>query len=307
MEKYPQGQLASRLPYFLITSRTRELLVAEVKPVVARFLAERGLELSPTKTRLTHRTEGVDLLGTHIRKYDGKLVRNPSRKSVKQVRKKITTGLTRNRHAGVKKLVGRLNPLLTGWANYPRPWRSKETLQRVDHEITRKVGCGAQRNHPTKSGGWLTPKYFSARAPRSGESGPTRTQADGKKQTIRLAKAQAPPIRRHVKIRQAANPYDPAGETYFAARAGQQMAEDLQGRRKLVQLGMEQKGRCPMCDQQITKATGWNLHHLHGRVKGGTEVRANRVLLHPNCHRQVHSRNITVVKPRPVKRALAKA
>ncbi len=305
--KQTQVHLVRYADDFLITSRTRELLVEEVKPVVARFLAERGLELSPTKTRITHITEGVDFLGTHIRKYDGKLLIKPSKKSVKQVRKKITTVLKRNLPAGVEKLVGMLNPIITGWANYQRPWMSKETFQRVDHEINRKVWCWAQRKHPTKSCGWLKPKYFSASATRSGESGQTRTQADGKKQTIRLAKAQATPIRRHVKIRQAANPYDPAWETYFEARAGQQMEEDLQGRRKLVQLWMEQKGRCPMCDQQITKATGWNLHHLHGRVKGGTEVRANLVLLHPNCHRQVHSRNITVVKPRPVKRALAKA
>ena len=85
------------------------------------------------------------------------------------------------------------------------------------------------------------------------------------------------------------------------------MQEALQGRRKLVQLWREQTGRCPMCDQAMTKATGWNLHHLVWRVHGGTDVLANLVLLHPNCHRQVHSRDITVVKPRPVKRAFAKA
>jgi RNA-directed DNA polymerase len=134
-----------------------------------------------------------------------------------------------------------------------------------------------------------------------------RTLPDGKKQIIRLIKAQEIQIRRHIKIRKEANPYDPQWETYFEARIGQQMEKDLKGRRKLVQLWMEQKGRCPMCNQQITKATGWNLHHLQWRVKGGTEVIANLVLLHPNCHRQVHSRNISVVKPRLVKRALVKA
>ncbi len=29
----------------------------------------------------------------------------------------------------------------------------------------------------------------------------------------------------------------------------------------------------------------------------------NRVLLHPNCHSPVHSQELSVVKPRPVKRA----
>lgn len=292
---------------FIITGRTRELLAEEVRPAVESFLAERGLELSPTKTRIVHITEGFDFLGTHLRKYDGKLLIKPSKKSVKQVLSKITTVLKRNLHAGVEKLVGMLNPIITGWAHYHRPWVSKQTFHRLDREINRQVWRWAERKHPTKRRGWIKQKYFSASATRSWEFGRTRTQPDGKKETVRLAKAEATPIRRHIKIRQEANPYDPAWETYFEARAGQQMEADLKGRRKLVQLWMEQKGRCPMCDQQITKATGWNLHHLQWRVKGGTDVMANLVLLHPNCHRQVHSRGITVVKPRPVKRALAKA
>jgi RNA-directed DNA polymerase len=215
--------------------------------------------------------------------------------------------LKRNLHTGVEQLVGRLNPIITGWANYHRPWMSKTTFQRVDHETNRQVWRWARRKHPTKSCDWITKKYFSTSATRRGQFGAMRTQPDGKKQTIRLAKAQATPIRRHGKIRQAANPYDPAWETYFEARSGHSMEEALQGRRKLEQLWMEQHGRCPRCDQQFAKATGWNLHHLHWRVKGGTEASANLVLLHPNCHCQVHSRGITVVKPRPMKRALAKA
>jgi 5-methylcytosine-specific restriction endonuclease McrA len=33
----------------------------------------------------------------------------------------------------------------------------------------------------------------------------------------------------------------------------------------------------------------------------------NLVLLHANCHRQVHSQGLAVSKPRPVKRALRDA
>ncbi|MFC4547542.1 HNH endonuclease [Paenactinomyces guangxiensis] len=35
------------------------------------------------------------------------------------------------------------------------------------------------------------------------------------------------------------------------------------------------------------------------RSKGGADTQENRVLLHPNCHQQVHSRKLTVKKPRP--------
>src|ERR1700720_2220471 len=39
---------------FVITGRSKELLEGEVKPIVMQFLQERGLELSPTKTVITH-------------------------------------------------------------------------------------------------------------------------------------------------------------------------------------------------------------------------------------------------------------
>jgi len=231
----------------------------------------------------------------------------PSRTSVQGVLTNIGTVLKRNLHAGVEPLIGMLNPIITGWANYHRPWVSKETCAKVAHEIDRKVWRWAKRKHPTKRSRWLKKQYFSASATRSWAFGVTRTQPDGKHHTVRLADMRDTRIRRHIKIRSQANPYDPHWEPYVEARRGRQMQADLQGRRKLVQLWREQTGRCPMCDQAITKATGWNLHHLEWRVHGGTDVLANLVLLHPNCHRQVHSRDITVVKPRPVKRAFAKA
>lgn len=47
---------------FLITGATKELLEEEVKPLVERFLRERGLELSSEKTVVTHVGDGFDFL-----------------------------------------------------------------------------------------------------------------------------------------------------------------------------------------------------------------------------------------------------
>jgi hypothetical protein len=47
------------------------------------FLRERSLELSPEKTIVTHIIEGFDFLGQNVRKYDGKLLIRPSKKSGK--------------------------------------------------------------------------------------------------------------------------------------------------------------------------------------------------------------------------------
>jgi RNA-directed DNA polymerase len=48
---------------------------------VEQFLAERGLELSREKTRITHIDDGFDFLGTHVRKYHGKLLCTPAKKN----------------------------------------------------------------------------------------------------------------------------------------------------------------------------------------------------------------------------------
>jgi RNA-directed DNA polymerase len=37
------------------------------------------------------------------------------------------------------------------------------------------------------------------------------------------------------------------------------------------------------------------------RVMGGTDRAENRVLLHPTCHRKVHSQGMYVEKPRPAR------
>ena len=63
-------------------------------------------------------------------------------------------------------------------------------------------------------------------------------------------------------------------------------------------LWKEQNGLCPVCHQRITTLTGWHNHHIVWRTHGGSDTTENRVLLHPNCHRQVHSQGLTVVKPR---------
>ena len=106
-------------------------------------------------------------------------------------------------------------------------------------------------------------------------------------------------IRRHTKIKGAANPFDPKWEVYFEQRLGVKMADDLKERRKLLYLWKEQGGICPVCEQLITQVTGWHNHHIVWRVHGGTDQTENRVLLHPNCHTQVHRQGLTVVKPRP--------
>ena len=68
---------------FMMTGSSKELLETEVKPLVEAFLQERGLVLSPDKTRITQIEDGFDFLGHHRRRYqDGKMLITPAKKTV---------------------------------------------------------------------------------------------------------------------------------------------------------------------------------------------------------------------------------
>ena len=120
-------------------------------------------------------------------------------------------------------------------------------------------------------------------------------------------KASDTKIERHVKIRGEANPFDPAQEAYFESRLGRKMREKLTGRIKWLRLWWRQDKECPHCQEKITKETGWNIHHILPKAKGGKDNISNLMLLQPNCHRQIHSQKLEVVKQAPVKGGLDEA
>lgn len=70
---------------FIITGNSKEWLKQEVKPAVVEFLAERGLILSPEKTKVTHIKDGFDFLGWNIRKYSGKLLMSRRKRTSKNI------------------------------------------------------------------------------------------------------------------------------------------------------------------------------------------------------------------------------
>ena len=120
---------------------------------------------------------------------------------------------------------------------------------------------------------------------------------DGNPEWITLRKASDIPIKRYVKIKAEANPFDPAWEHYFEERLNFKMRDNLRMKKRLLILWSEQAGKCPCCRQSIEEEERWHVHHILPRCKGGKDTLDNLVLVHPNCHRQIHSQNLTVVKP----------
>ncbi len=309
-EKYPKpdrGSSKKKINFVrfaddvIVTGKSKEVLENEVKPLIEAFMRERGLELSPEKTLITHIEDGFDFLGQHLRKYNGKLLITPSRKNIHSFLEGIRKVVRKNKQATTGNLIAQLNPKIRGWANYHRHVVSKETFSKVDHAIFSILWQWAKRRHPKKPIKWIRKKYFTSIAGQNWVFHGEILGQNGAIQPIRLFKAKSIAIERHVKIQNTANPYDPEWETYFEKRLEVKMAHNLKGKRQLLHLWKQQGGLCPLCTRKITKLTGWHSHHIVWRSKGGRDEADNRVLLHPDCHERLHRQGLTVSKPRPAR------
>jgi RNA-directed DNA polymerase len=284
---------------FIISGRSPETL-AEIRAFTANFLAERGLELSPEKTSLTHLDEGFDFLGQNVRRYQGKLIIQPSKKSRKAFLDKVRGILKANPTLQTGLLIEQLNPIIRGWADYHRHVCSKQTYRRVDHAIFKALWRWARRRHPkTKPAAWVRKKYFCTHGTRTWTFTGKTMGRNGKEKKVYLLYANNTPIRRHAKIKAQANPFDPQWELYFENRIQAKMAVKLTP--GLFKLWQSQDGKCPLCKQIITLESGWHTHHVLWRSKGGGDQLRNLQMLHPACHWQLHAHRLEVVKPRPAR------
>ena len=113
---------------FVVTCSDKSLLEFTIKPAIAKFLGERGLELSTEKTHLTHIDKGFDFLGQTVRKYNGKLLIKPSKKNVATFLAKVKVAIKERTAATAIVLTQKLAPMIRGWAMYHRHVVSKQTF-----------------------------------------------------------------------------------------------------------------------------------------------------------------------------------
>ncbi|MCB1736279.1 MAG: group II intron reverse transcriptase/maturase [Gammaproteobacteria bacterium] len=278
---------------FVVTGISQEILENEVKPVVDAFMAERGLALAPEKTRITHIDEGFDFLGQNVRRYGEKLLIKPAHSNLKSFLAKVRDVIRRHRAVPASVLIANLNPVIRGWANYHRHVVSAETFKYVDYRIWKLLWKWARRRHQNRHKRWVKEKYFARFGSRSwvfhgiGSAG----------QLSKLVYASDIPIKRHTKIKSEANLFDPEYELYFESRLERLWRDSCDGRRRILGLWLAQNKRCLVCAAPITKQTGWHVHHLFERFKGGGNESQNLVLLHPSCHTQLHNQGLRVSKP----------
>ena len=200
---------------FLITARTPELLNETIIPAVKTFLAERGLELSEEKSKITDIETGFDFLGANIRKYNGTLLMKPSRASVKGFLGSIRRTIRAHAGGTLRELIRLLNPRIRGWANYYRNIVSSRVFTAVDSAIFDAMVRWMRRQHPRKGLEWLRKRYFRSVEHNHWIITASTWRADSSVSYVDLFRASTVSIRRHVKVQQAATAFDPAYRDYF--------------------------------------------------------------------------------------------
>ncbi len=284
---------------FVVTGDSQELLETVVRPWIVEFLRERGLTLSEEKTRVVHIDHGFDFVGWNFRKYRGKMLIKPSSKNVKAFYGKVRDVIDSSLSIPTGLLIKKLNPILRGWAEYHKGVVAKAAFSRLDQQVYWRLMRWGLRRHPRKSGKWVYENYWRQLGSRRAFTTTTLNRQD-EQVTLVLHQLADTKIVRHQKIMGAYNPFDPKWELYGEERHAAQKSQEIWDGQRLT-LWMQQGGHCALCEQLLDSAAEVDDHHIVYRMHGGSNALANRVLLHPVCHRRVHALGLEVTKSVPAR------
>jgi RNA-directed DNA polymerase len=215
----PKVNLVRYADDFVITARTKEL-AEQVKEAVREHIAERGLQLSDEKTIVTNIAKGFDFLGWNFRKYNGKLLIKPSKKSQKKVMEKIRDAIHSNIGTPQDDLIKMLNSIIRGWSNYHQGVVAKRVFSRIDNQIFWLLWKWARRRHPNKGRRWIKERYWKTEGRRRWVF----------KDTLALQRMDDTKITRHLRLKLDENPY--IDKDYFAKRRMKLLANRVFGTAK---------------------------------------------------------------------------
>jgi RNA-directed DNA polymerase len=259
------------------------------KQIAEDWLKDMGLELKPSKTRITHTLKEIDgnvgfnFLGFNIRQYPrGKnkcmrdvhsrplgftLTITPSAESQKRFITKVRNIIMRNRTIDQAGLIRMIIPVIRGWGNYYSAVVSKRVFQKMDMHIFKKLWSWALRRHPKKNRTWVAHKYWLL---------DTVGWVFGIEGKMTLHKLADIPIKRHILVQGHRSPYD-GDAFYWSSRLGKHPLIP----KSLANLIKRQKGYCPECGRFFMP--GDCVTVIRPKTGNADSQRPKAVLVHQQC------------------------
>jgi RNA-directed DNA polymerase len=262
---------------------------------IEEWLSDIGLELKPSKTRISHTLNtvedeppGFNFLGFHIQQFPvGKYTSSKSRKGVlgfktiitpnkegqKRHYKKIVEVIKKLQGVSQATLISKLNPIIRGWCNYYSHVISQKIFERLWHLVVYRLLKWGIHRHRNKGKKWIRLKYFRT------IGNDTWTFATTGENPMILVQHSDIEIKRYVKVKGNASPYN-GDWKYWSERWGKNPDKS-----KSVKVSLKkQKGKCAYCDNYFKDGDILETDHIIPKSKGGTDKYENLQLLHRHCH-----------------------
>ena len=221
----------------------------QVKARLAEWLAPRGLAFNEDKTKIVHLSEGFDFLGFNVRRYQPQAA-----DQAVQGGHQAAPGTARGRDAHAARRATRWRssprstPIIRGWAAYYRGSgviRGVQLAGRLPVEAAPTSGPrGATANKPKR---WVVGRYFG----KFNKFRNDRWVFGDRDSGAYLVKFSWTAIERHVPVKGAASPDDPALAGYWAERR-KKVKPPLDS--YTLRLLTRQDGLCPLCGDHLLTA-----------------------------------------------------
>lgn len=273
--------------------------ILKAKAVLEKWIEGIGLEMKPSKTRITHTLQdyhgavGFDFLGwtvrqfpvgkTHTGRVNGrklgfKTIIKPSKEAERRHMAELGRIIRKYRSAPQGKLVKELNPVIRGWTNYHRAVVSGKTFHRCRHFMFHQLQQWANRRHPNKGKQWVANKYWHV------DEGKGWNFTDGKST---LWNHDLTHIQRHIKVKGTASPYN-GDLLYWSQRLSKHpLLNTTKGR-----LLQKQEGKCRWCGLLFRDNDLIEVDHITPKSQGGGEELSNKFALHRHCHDERHAKGV---------------
>jgi RNA-directed DNA polymerase len=274
----------------------------QVKARLAGWLAPRGLAFNEDKTKIVHLSEGFDFLGFNVRRYHRKLLIKPSKAAIKRLRERLAAETRKLRGLNAVAVITALSPIIRGWAAYYRTVVSSEVFRSLDTYVWKLLYKWARWRHRNKPRRWVVTRYFGKFNKFRNDHWVFGDRDSGGY----LVKFSWTGIERHVPVKGAASPDDPALASYWAKRR-KKAKPPLD--KYTLRLLSRQAGLCPLCGDHLLSAEQppqspgqwerWWLHvtrraiaasYLTHHGRRGQPHGDQTCLVHASCQRGLQAR-----------------
>ncbi len=265
--------------------------------VITQWLNDMGLELKPSKTRITHTLNhykkekpGFNFLGFNIRqfkvgKYTSgknrkgeplgfKTIISPSKEAWKEHYRRLAKVIDQSKGKTQKELILRINPIIRGWCNYYATVSTNKVFKILGKLTFWKLWKWGVNRHHNKGKKWIKTKYFRV----IGEKNWVFATYEGDNLTRLHSHTDTKGIK-HVKVKGNASPYD-GNLIYWSSRMGKH--PEMPKRKAL--LLKRQKGKCAHCKLTFREQDVLEIDHIIPTAAGGKDEYKNMQLMHLHCH-----------------------